>query len=337
MSRQVVIKSSGVFHPENVVGNDFFVEHFTKLDPVMGEKVSRLLPNIGRNTRFLSNDPNENVLTMAHAAVLAALESGKVDISEIDGIVFSTETPEYLIPSTACMLQDTLKAVNAHMVYDLNANCAGMVVAVDQARAIMQTNKRLKKLVVVGAAMLQRCGEERNPITYASLGDAACAIILESVETNDTVGFIDSVYETDTQLIQSILYPKCGCTKSNNPDISSSEKLFIWEPFDTADAEMRCANLIKQIVNENGYSVEDVAKVCFTQFSDASRRKVADLANIPVEKFKYVGDVYGYTGTTSPFLAYHHAATDKELAKGDLVVFCGIGAGLTAAALLLKV
>lgn len=337
MNRRVIIRSSGVYHPSNKVDNDFFIDHFTKIDQELGGKVSRLLKNIGRKSRYLSQNPNENILTMAHKAVLCAISDAGIDAQQIDGIVFSTETPEYLVPSNACMLRDILNATNAHVVYDLNANCAGMVVTVDQVRAFMQANKRIKRVVVVGTAMLQRCGDDRNPITYASLGDAACAVVLEAVETEDEVGFVDSVYETDTELIQSILYPKCGCAKSNDPDTTESDKLLVWEPFDTTNTEACCAKLIKQVLSDNGYSKSDVSKVFFTQFSDGSRQRVAGLSGIELDKFKYVGDIYGYTGTSSPFLAYHHASLDNELNPGDVLVFCGVGAGLTAAAVLFKV
>ncbi|MCL2357996.1 MAG: ketoacyl-ACP synthase III [Defluviitaleaceae bacterium] len=338
MNRQVIIKSTGLHHPDKSVDNEFFVEHFAEWDETLGKRVEGLLAHTGRSRRYLCTDPNETVLTMAKAAALPALESAGLSATDIDGIVFSTDTPEYLVPSNACMLREILGATNAHVLYDVNANCAGMVVATDVARAQMQANKRLKRVLVAGVALLQRCGVNSNAITYATLGDAACAVILEVVEGNEDnpAGIIDSVSETDTEFIQSILYPKCGLTKANLPGTAGSEKHFIWEAFDTTNAENCASRMITQVLTDNGHTIDDVAKVFLTQFSNASRRAVSSISGIPLEKFEYVGDVYGYTGTSSVFLAYHHAVADKKLTPGDLVVFCGVGAGLLISAMLYK-
>jgi 3-oxoacyl-[acyl-carrier-protein] synthase-3 len=271
---------------------------------------------------------------MGYEASKSAIEMAGISTSDLDGVIFSTDTPEYTSPTNAILLRDALGAENAHTVYDMNANCVGMVVALDQAQALMKSNKRLRKLLVVGATMIHHYGMETNPITYGCIGDAAVAVILEAVSSEKPVGFIDSLYATKTNLCEYVLMPECGMSRIYNPDIPQEQKRWKWEPFDTAEPEERCGEMIKQLLEDNNYDLEQARMVFFTQFSEAAIKKVASSLEYPSEQFKYVGDLYAYTGTSSPLLAYYHANASGEIAPEDVLVFCSVGSGLTAASVL---
>jgi len=334
MNNGVVIKAVGIYHPEKKVDNQFFVEHFEEMDKNLGEKVSHLLTHLGRKERYIADFTKENVITMALEASKSAIELAGISTNELDGVIFSTDTPEYTSPTNAIILRDALGAENAHTVFDMNANCVGMVVALDQAQALMKTNKRLKKLLVVGATMIHHYGVETNPITFGCIGDAAVAVILETVVSDKPVGFIDSLYATRTNLRDYVLMPECGMSKIYDPDIPQEQKRWKWDPFDTDEPEERCGEMIKQLLNDNDYEMEQTKMVFFTQFSEAAIKKVANALEYPEEQFKYVGDRYAYTGTSSPLLAYYHANEAGEIAPEDVLVFCSVGSGLTAASVL---
>jgi 3-oxoacyl-[acyl-carrier-protein] synthase III len=333
MNKGIVIRAVGIYHPEKKVENDFFVEHFKQFDETLGERVSHLLQHLGREERYIADFPNENVITMAFEASKSAIENAKIEIEDLDGIIFSTDTPEYTSPTNALILREALRADNAHTVYDLNANCVGMVVALDQAQALMRCNKRLKKLLVVGSTMIHHYGSNTDPITYSGLGDAAVAVVLESINTEKKVGFIDSIYATRTDLKDYILMPECGMSNIYNPTIPDEKKRWKWEPFDTTEAESRCGEIIKQVLEDNDYSVDQARMIFMTQFSEDAIKNVANALQYPVDQFKYVGNRYAYTGTSSPLLAYYHAIDSGDIKTGDILVFCSVGSGLTAASL----
>ncbi len=327
MKRAIVMKAVGIYHPEKVVHNEFYVEHFSKIDKSLGVQVSHLLEHLGRKERYIADFTKENVITMALEASKSALELADISAEDLDGVIFSTDTPEYTSPTNAIILRDSLGANNAHTVYDLNANCVGMVVALDQAQALMKSNKRIHRLLVVGATMIHHFGQNIDPITYGCIGDAAVAVILEAVVTDKIIGFIDSIYDTKTNLRDYILMPECGMSNIYNPDIPEEQKRWKWDPFDTAEPEERCGELIKQIMEDNDYELKQAKMIFFTQFSEHALGKVANAV-------KYVGDRYAYTGTSSPLLAYYHAMTAGEIVPEDILLFCSVGSGLTAAATL---
>ena len=334
MDRGVIIKAVGIYHPEKRVDNQFYVDHFNDIDASLGEKVSHLLNHLGRKDRYIADFTKENVITMAMEASKSAIAIAGIDVNELDGVIFSTDTPEYTSPTNAILLRDTLGAENAHTVFDLNANCVGMVVALDQAQALMKSNKRLGKILVVGATMIHHFGARTNPITYGCIGDAAVAVILESVMSEKPIGFIDSLYATKTNLCDYVLMPECGMSRMYDPEIPEEQKRWKWDAFDTNEPEERCGEMIKQLLNDNNYAMEQANKIFFTQFSEAAIKKVANSLEYPEENFKYIGDLYAYTGTSSPLLAYYHAFEAGEIAPEDLLVFCSVGSGLTAASVL---
>ena len=334
MNRAIVMKSVGMYHPKNKVNNEYFVNHFSKIDLDLGVKVSHLLQHLGRDERYLADFSKENVVTMAIEASKSAIEAAKISVEELDGVIFSTDTPEYTSPTNAIMLRNALAAENAHTVYDINANCVGMVVALDQVQALMKSNKRLQKILVVGATMIHHYGLDTDPITYSCIGDAAVAVVLEAIESEKTIGFIDSVYATKTDLQDYVLMPECGMSNVYNSEIPADQKGWKWKPFDTTEPEERCGEIIKQVLEDNDYMVEQAKMIFMSQFSVDSLGKVANKLNTPKEQFKYIGNCYAYTGTSSPLLAYYHAVEDQEIEPEDVLVFCSVGSGLTAASVL---
>jgi len=334
MKKSIIIKSVGMYHPEKKVGNEFFIEHFKQMDEELGGKVEDLLTRTGRKNRYIADFPNENIITMGINASKEALESAGIESTELDGIVFATDNPEYISPTNAIMVSDALKATNAHMVYDMNANCSGMVAAMDQVQSIMKDNKRLNKVLVIGSTTHHHYGLKISPFTYAMLGDAAFAAILEKEATDQPVGFIDSLYITKTEECRSVLHPGCGMSKTLDPNVPIEEKHLIWHGFDPDEPEDRCVEMMEQLVKENGYELNQVKHIFFNQLNQSMISSVADKLAYPLERFKYVGDIYGYTALTSWCLAYYHSVQDQELQSGDVVVFCSIGAGITATATL---
>lgn len=334
MNRGVVIKAVGIYHPENMVNNEVIVDHFSEMDQALGVQVSHLLNHLGRKERYFADITKENVITMAIEASKSAIEMAGIDINELDGIVFSTDTPEYTSPTNALILRDALGAENAHTIYDTNANCVGMIVALDQVQALMKSNNRLHKLLVVGATLIHHYGLETDPITFGCIGDAAVAVILEAVETEKQVGFIDSLYDTKTNLRDYVLMPECGMSKIYDLNVPEEQKRWKWQPFDTEEPEERCTDMIKKLLQDNDFMMEQARMIFFSQFSEPAIKKVAAALAYPAEQFKYIGDRYAYTGTTSPLLAYYHAISAGEIAPEDVLVFCSVGSGLTAASVL---
>ncbi|MBE6053253.1 MAG: ketoacyl-ACP synthase III [Clostridium sartagoforme] len=333
--QNINIVSTGVYHPENKVHNDYFINHFKE----MGVEVSGLLKHLQREYRYLSKDPNETVITMAYNASMKALKEANLNIKDIDLLIFATDTPEYTSPSNAVKLLDMLGDgdVRIKMAYDTNSNCLGMITALDQGSRILMTNKRFKRALVVGGILFSSVGNARDSVSYSNFGDAAAAVILEKVEEEVKRGFIDSVHLTQTTECNNILMPKIGYSQITKHGIENGEdNKWFWKPFDGSFISDVWVNLIKEVADDNEINVQDINHLIFSQFTIPDAKLTLQKLGIDESRTTYIGDEYGYTGTTSPIIALDRALKTGKINKGDYVTLSSMGSGSVVTVLLFK-
>ncbi|KEO78317.1 ketoacyl-ACP synthase III [Paenibacillus polymyxa] len=324
----IKIKALGVYHPSHSLDNEYYVRHFDE----RGKDIRRFMEHMGRRQRYIIDDPNENGLTMGIAAAQKALEQAGMTGRDVDMIVFSTQVPESLFPMNALFVHHAIGARHDVAVMDSNANCAGMTVAVDQASRSMLSNPDVRTALIIGSDYNSLISGPEDEITYANYGDAACAAILE--RTEEDTGFIDSMYFTDPVNIDKILYPAQGLAATLQRNAPG--KYIQWLPFDANMALPPTFDLLERILKKNGLSPQDVRAYCLSQFSLANVLKIQDHLELEDAQMIYVGDRYGYTGTSSPFIALYEGIESGRIRRGDYVLFWTIGAGYQLVAVLFK-
>lgn len=325
MVNNSIIMGTAYYHPENKVDNDYFIEHFKK----QGKDISGLLKATGRSSRYISDDKNETMLTMGCIAASKVLEKTYVKPSQLNLIIFASGTPEYIAPSNAIKLHSALRAGQRTAVYDLNANCAGMLVAHEQASRVMKSNLNVKYALIVGSDQLNRYSRYNEAITYSNFGDSACAILLENVFDTDR-GFIDSDYYTNSSNHDKILLPAKGMTSAiHDKHLEIKDKLVNWTNFSLEGTFNSAKISIEELLFKNNLTKKDIKKYFISQFARKNIKAVCQDLEEDINKFTFVGDEFGYTGVTSPFLAYARAVENEELQIGDYVVFWTVGAGTT--------
>ncbi len=330
MQNNCLIMGVAYYHPEHKVDNEYFIEHFKEL----GTDISGLLQATGRHNRYISENPNETMLTMGYNAAKDVLEKTHVKASQLNMLVFSSGTPEYIAPSNALKLHSLLSAGQKCMVYDLNANCAGMLVALEQIARTMRNNPNVKYALLVGSDQLNRYSRYTEAISYSNFGDSACAVMLENV-FNTERGFIDSDVYTNSSNHDKILLPAKGMTRViHDKNLKTEDKLVKWTNFDLDGAFYSAKISIEDTLFRNELTTSNIKKYFLSQFAQKNIEYVCEQLHEDIHKFTFVGDEFGYTGTTSPFLAFARAVEENELSIGDYIVFWTVGAGTTCICLL---
>ncbi|SFD46392.1 ketoacyl-ACP synthase III [Clostridium uliginosum] len=330
--KNVTITGTGIYHPENKIDNDFYIQHFKK----SGKDITSFLDKMGRKERYIVNNNTENALTMAIEASKNALKNAGISADQLDAIVFSSDTPEYLCPSNALIINHELQAVNAHTVYDLNSNCVGMIVAMDQISRYMKTSKNVKYALVVGSLLVSSIAREDCKYTYPISGDGAAAVILKCTEEDTPRGILDSKYCTKSEYYNTIVSPSCGLTKSRLNTISEYDKTLCWTPFALDFFAPEWSKAIDDFREDYNFPIDEIEYFFLSQYSKQFIIETAKILNIEnyEEKFTYIGDRYGYTGTTSPIFALHETFQNKSIKKDSKAVFCSVGAGVAMCSLL---
>jgi 3-oxoacyl-[acyl-carrier-protein] synthase III len=323
--KNIKLREVAIYHPENIITNEYYINHFKK----QGRDITHFLEVMGRKERYIIDTENENTITMGIEASKRVLEKAGLEGRDIDLIIFSTQVPERTLPTNAMYVHEAIGAKNHTMILDSNANCAGMTLAVEMASRYMRSNPRINTALVVGSDANSLISNSNQEITYANFADAAAAVILE--KTNEDTGFIDALYEVDSTNKDNIVYPQDGFAKT----IGNKEEI-VFLPFDGAMAIGDACEMIEKLLDSNDLTIHDVSSFCFSQFALSNIKKIQKHFKILDEKIVYVGDKYGYTTTSSPFISLYEGIESNRIKRGDIVLFWTIGAGHEMVAMLFK-
>lgn len=333
MKYNIRIHCMETYHPEKQVDNEYYIEHFRK----QGKDVAHFLKDVlGREKRFVidnegkSGKERETSLTMQIEAAKKVLSSHGLSGDDIDGIIVATQIPEYLVPPNALFIHRAIGAKKDCFAYDLNSNCIGMTMALDQAAKYLQ-DERIGKILIVGGDFLNVAANEKDECIYGLFGDMACAMVVE--RGDGTSKLIDSDFFINTASLDIIHVPACG--------MSSMLAMEGQNSLEVLSGEMVCdipevAERITKLLKRNDLTLDDVGGYCFSQYVWRNNKKIMDTLKIPAEKCPYVGTKYGYTGVNSPFLALQELIKEQKIKRGDYLLFWTIGNSMQHILLLLQ-
>lgn len=325
----VRISDIQVYHPANEVGNEYYIEHFGK----KGIGVTSMMALMGREKRYVIDNAEENTFTMAVEASNSVLRSSGLSGKDLDLIIFVSSTPEYLVPAIALKLHNALGGDLNTICFDLNANCVGMLMAVDQASRYMMSNPRIKRALVVGSEHLSVHSPD-VPVFACNFAESAVAVILD--KEGDSRGFIDSIYQTDTSVINNSLFPAHGLSNLYREEYTAKDAQVQFIPFDDSVCVNSAVDSIQTLLAMNEVAIDDIGAFLFSQFSVGNLKQVSERLGVDANKAIYIGDRYGYTASNSPLLALYEALKQGKVARGDYLVFWTVGAGWQNAALLMQ-
>lgn len=154
---------------------------------------------------------------MAVQASQKVLESTNIDPKEIGLVVFVSSTPEYLSPINALQIHRALNLNKKAAAYDMNANCCGMLIAMNQIYKVMKFDTSIKYSLIIGSDQLFRYADKTEPVTYSSYSESACAVLLENSDDSSS-DFIDSSSSVDTSAIDFVKFPSGGFSEFISSD-----------------------------------------------------------------------------------------------------------------------
>ncbi|MBI5934371.1 MAG: ketoacyl-ACP synthase III [Chloroflexi bacterium] len=324
MTRNVQILSTGSYVPERVVTN-------AEVDSLMGESTSDwLLANVGiKERRWMA--PDQVTSDLIVEASKKALQRAGISAADLDLIIISTDTPDYLSPSTSIVVQNKLGADKAGC-YDVNSACAGWVTALDQGAKYLTTEPTMKYILVAGGYGMSRYIDIKDKKTANLFADGAGAVILG---TGKEQGFLGT-----NLLAVGTFHDALGiytggtyrpCTPENLAQFGAPKVEFVKKFPKTFNTEY-WPKLMQGALDKAGLTFDDVDHYYFTQLNLRTIEFMMDLLKQPIEKTHWVMDKWGYTG--SPCVAM---ALDDSIAQGrgpkpgDVILFCASGGGITMA------
>ena len=322
--RNAYIKSVGAFAPSRVVPNKFFNE-------LLGEDVDTWLrENLTIKERRWTSE-GESTSTLSINAAKSAMERAEISAEELDLIIIATDTPEFISPSTASVVQHELGAVNAGS-FDLNTACAGFVTALDTASKFIIADEKYKNILVVGAYNMSKYLNMEDKKTVTLFADGAGAVIVSAVES-ESRGFQTSRLYTEGEYNEWMgIY--AGGTRQPVTEKVVAEKDHLLKFVKKFPKELNpkiWTKMITEALDKLEWKSSDVDHFFMTQININSIWETLDNLNVDRKKAHTIMDRYGYTGSACIPMALNDAYEKGKLKQGDKIIFIGSGGGLAFA------
>ena len=314
------------YHPEHQETNEAVIEHFERQEISM-QKIQNAL---GRTNRYIiAGDSVETSLSMAIKAARGVLEESNIAVNDIDIIVFVTSSPEHQIPCDSIRIHHALGGKSNVMCYDINANCIGAFVALDQVSKYLKGSDTAQKALIVCAEKFSGILDPDNPVTAFCCSDSSFAFIVEK-EDDSYSGLLDVLYHTDSSFCNSVVYPPNGYSCCSLQDLTA------WDAsFDGSGSVDFALDTISSFLERNHLTIEQIDLFLFSQFSIKNINVIRDYFQLPEEKIPFYSKELGYSGSSSPFLALdQYQKKVSPLPKGAYILIWTLGTGYQAGLML---
>jgi len=284
-----------------------------------------------RNRRIAGK--NEQNYQLATKAARRALAVTGIDVEELNLIIVATISPHMIMPSTACFVQAELGAVNA-FAYDINAACAGFTYGLDLASNYIQNRPDMKILLIGAETLSARVNwEDRN--TCVLFGDGAGAVILTG--SNDGRGIFGSSLHADGKLWNLLCMDS---PQSLNPELQRDEWQGAHIRMNGGDIFKHAVRLMEDAVTsllrKHDLTIDDIGLMIPHQANIRILKNLKERLGIPEEKVFINLSDYGNTSAASIPIALDEAHRLGRLVRGDIVLLCTFGGGLTWGSLLMR-
>ena len=263
---------------------------------------------------------------IAYEAAEKALKAASVNPSDLDVIIVGTITPDFLFPSTGCVVQGLLGAKKAY-AFDLMAGCSGFLYTLHVAQGIIKSGAA-EKILVIGVDTLSKVTDFEDRSTCILFGDGAGAAVLTA---SDEPGILSSILNSDGRDWDLLYVPAGGSRTPINEEVLKTRDQYIKmegnDVFKVAVKSMESATI--NAIQQADITPEDIDLFVPHQANQRILEAVRKRLNFPEEKVFVNLDKYGNTSGASVPLALDEAIRQGRVKEGNLVLFAAFGAGFT--------
>jgi 3-oxoacyl-[acyl-carrier-protein] synthase III len=324
MSRKAIIQSTGSYAPGRELPNSYFNE-------LLGEDVDTWLQeNLHIQSRRWCYD-DESVADLCTRAATITLERAGVKASELDLIIVATDTPEFISPSTACVVQYRLGAEKAG-TFDLNSACSGFVTALDVAAKYIIADKRYNKVLVIGGYAMSKYLDMQDKKTVTLFADGAGAVLLTASEEEDR-GFMTSRLQTKGEYNSWMgIYGGASHMPITEEVMQNKDhKLKFVHRFPKELNPQVWSDMSQEMGEAVGIKPADIDHYFVTQLNIKAIWETMDLLGADRNKAHTIMQQYGYTGSACIPMVLDDAVQKGKVKRGDTLFLIGSGGGLAFA------
>ncbi len=327
---RVKIADSAYYLPAHTATNQELLEENPTWD------IHQLEQSTGVVKRHIADDA-ETALDLSFQACKKLLSHNKDALDQIDGIVFCTQTGDYILPPNACVLHKMLDLSEQVFAFDFNLACSGYIYGLALSQGLIFSGTA-KTILLVNADTYSKYIHKQDRSARVLFGDGA-AVSLITI-SDSTQGIIDIQCATSGQGYDKFIIPAGGCrvpksTETCLPQTDASGNVRTLEHIHMngmgilAFVNSKVPHHIRSTLARNKLTTDDIDLFVFHQASKVALDSLTQILNIESDKvFRNLREI-GNTVSASIPIALKDAQDQGRIARGDTVLASGFGVGLS--------
>ena len=322
--------------PEAVLDNEQLASEYE------GWSAEKIYAKTGIRTRRIAA-PGECASDLAFRAAQSLMAREGLDPAAVDFLLYCTQTPDYILPTTACVLQQRLGLPTSCGALDFNLGCSGYIYGLGLAKALIESGQA-HTILLLTADTYSKLVNPADKSVRTLFGDGAAATLIVAREQGTLIG--PFVYGTDGAGAGNLIVPTGGMRRAPVPqaelvrDDSGNART-------VNDLYMNGAEIfnftlrtvpqaVEQLLVKAGISQEDVDLFVFHQANRFMLDHLRKKLGIPEARFVFAMEHVGNTVSASIPIALQQAEAEGRLAPGALVMLVGFGVGYSWGATLIR-
>jgi 3-oxoacyl-[acyl-carrier-protein] synthase-3 len=320
------ITGTGSFVPKKVITNIDLEKLVDTTDQWITERTGIKERRIAEKGQATSD--------LAYEASRKALKAARLGPDALDLIIVATMTPDMILPSVSCVLQEKLGAKKA-AAFDIYAACSGFIYGMSVADAYIRSGI-YKNILLVGAEVLSRFTDWEDRSTCILFGDGAGAAVIQRHAGKR--GILSTHLHSEGSLGDLIHVPAGGSQHPASHDTIRRRMHFIkMKGNETFKAAVRALEgVVQEALEHNNVKAAQIDYLVPHQANLRIIQAMAQRLNMPMEKVVLTLPKYGNTSAASIPMALDEAARDGRIQKNHLLLFEAFGGGLTWASALVR-
>lgn len=307
--------------------------------------LERIAEKTGIRARHVASD-DECASDFGVIAANRLFEKTGAAPADIDYLIFCTQTPDYLAPTTACLIQERLGLGTYVGALDINLGCSGYIYALGLAKALIDSGQA-SKLLLITADTYSKFVNPGDKSVRALFGDAAAATLLSDRAADGQPQIGPFVYGTDGRGAKDLIVPASGMRKrathtaadeytDRHGNTRSDHNIFMNGRAVVEFTLREVPRAVHEICEKAGVTLDDVDAVVPHQASAMVLKGIRERLNLPQEKFVVCMEDIGNTVSCSVPIALKRAVLSGQVKPGALVLLVGFGVGLSWGATLVR-
>lgn len=323
--------------PENTVSNELLGENYN--DPKWS--AAKIFRKTGIRSRPVVKE--ELVSDLAVGAAEHLIKEYGIDRNSIDFLLLCTQSPDYFLPTTACLVQDRLGLPTSIGALDFNLGCSGFIYGLSLAQGLLSTGSASKILMIM-AETYTRHIHPLDKSTRTIFGDGAAATLLDR---DDAARIGKFVLGTDGSGGPNLIVPAGGMarprsaeTSKEEPDeggnIRSLDNLYMNGPEIFSFTLRAVPEMVREALEKNNLAGEEIDFYVFHQANRFILENLRDRLEIPEERFCIDVEETGNTVSATIPIALRNALDKGHIGEGSKVLIAGFGVGYSWGATVLR-